>query len=637
VLAVVVAAFAGGAYLHFHHARVLTEKDTIVLADFTNTTGDSVLDDALRQGLAVQLQQSPFLNLISDERIQYTLSLMGQPSSTKLTAQIAEELCLRTNSKAVIDGSVARLGNEYVIGLDAVGCGSGDSLAREQFQVARKEDLLNALSSASTRLREKLGESLSSIKRFDMPLEQATTPSLEALEAYSLGWRATYSFGWRAMNETGDFVAARSLFQQAIRLDPNFAMAYAALGWLAADAENSTKAYSLRQRVSQRERFYIESRYHSGVSGDQIKARDIAELWVLTYPRDALARGSLGSSYLLLGQYDQAVTELNQAISLDPAMTHSYGDLLVAYRSLNRLEEARATTRMAPPNAHFPLDWHVPLYYLAFLQNDNDGMSQQITWSLGRRGWESVLLQYGSYHTNAYFGRLGNAREFSRRAVAAAERFGDRGFAALYMAEAAITEALFGNKATGQLQAKKALSAVKVLGWQYPKKLTVAYSGEALAFSGDSEQVRALSDELEKQFPEDTEVRYVELPLIRAQLALNRNDPPEAIEALQAAAPYELGWYASLYPVYVRGQAYLAAKQSAEAAAEFQRILDHRGVIVSDPIGPLAHLGLARAYVLQGDTAKARAAYQDFFVLWKDADPDIPILKEAKAEYAKLQ
>jgi tetratricopeptide (TPR) repeat protein len=613
---------------------VLTEKDTIVLADFTNTTGDSVLDDTLRQGLAVQLEQSPFLNLISDERIQHTLSLMGQPSNAKLTPTIAHDLCRRTNSAAVIGGSISRLGNEYVIGLDAVSCGTGQSLAREQVQLARKEDVLNSLSHASTSLRKKLGESLSSIQKFDMPLEEVSTSSLEALQAYSLGWKANY--------ESEDFVAARSLFQQAIHLDPNFAMAYAALGSLPGgygrrDAENSAKAYSLRQQVSQRERFYIESRYYSGVLGDQKKARDIAELWVLTYPRDALARVCLGSSYALLGQYDQSVTELNQAIALDPALPSSYGFLQGAYRSLNRLDDARATIRMAQEKAHFPLDWHVALYYLAFLQNDNNGMSEQITWSLGRPPQEYYLLYYGSYHTNAYFGRLGNARELSRRAVASAERFGDRGSAALYMADAAITEALFGNKETGQLQAKEALSAVKVLGWQYPNMLTVAYSGEALAFSGDSEQARALADELEKQFPEDTKVRYVELPVIRAQLALNRNDPPEAIEALQAAAPYELGWYATLYPVYVRGQAYLAAKQSAEAAAEFQRILDHRGVIVSDPIGPLAHLGLARAYVLQGDTAKARAAYQDFFVLWKDADPDIPILIAAKSEFAKLE
>jgi DNA-binding winged helix-turn-helix (wHTH) protein/tetratricopeptide (TPR) repeat protein len=626
LLTIVVATFVARIYLHFHHAPVLTERDTIVLADFTNTTGDGVLDDTLRQGLAAQLEQSPFLNLISDERIQRTFSLMGQPSNARLTPTMAHDVCRRTNSAAVIDGSISRLGNEYVIGLDAVSCGTGQSLAREQVQVARKEDVLNSLSHASTSLRKKLGESLSSIQKFDMPLEEVSTPSLEALQSYSLGWKA--------MNQSEDFDNARSLFERAVLLDPNFAMAHAGLGWslLPSDrgGEEIRRAYELRERVSERERFYIESRYYQVIGTNLDKLRETSELWAMTYPRDPLARRSLGLSYVNLGQYDKSIRELKEAITLDPTLPASYGSLVLAYECLNRLAEARATVNMAQEKAHYSSDWHLVLYHLAFLEDDESAMDREISWALGNPPMESGLLQWGASHTAAYRGKIGDARGLSRRAVALAE------LPSLVEADAAITEALYGNSRVAQRQAREVLLASKKEDWQ-PRMQADAFAGAALALSGESSQAQSVADDLNKRFPEDTQVQHCYLPLIRALIALNYHNPSLAIQSLQTARPYELGLGFGLYPAYVRGLAYLAANQGFEAAAEFQKILDHRGIVVNDPIGALAHLQIGRAYAMQGDTAKARRAYQAFLTLWKDADPDVPILIAAKSEYAKLK
>ena len=621
LLTVVLAISAAGVYLHFRTATVLTAKDTIVLADFANTTGDSDLGDTVRQGLAVQLEQSPFLNLISDERIQRTLSLMGQPSNARLTPTIAHDLCRRTNSAAVIDGSISRLGNEYVIGLDAVSCATGQSVAREQVQLARKEDLLKALSRASTTLRKKLGESLGSIQKFDTPLEEASTSSLEALQAYTLGWKA--------MNNNEDFDNARSLFQRAINLDPNFAMAYAALGWSSSSEEliekNTRKAYDLRQRVTERERFYIESHYYGGITGNLDKLRETSQLWVLTYPKDPSAWRTLGHTYMMLGQYEESVKELTEAIAIDPTVPLAYGSLVTAYQRLNRLAEARATIIMAEEKAHYPHYWHLPLYWLAFLQSDESAMAREISRALGNPPMQGDLLQFGASHTAAYQGKLSQARRLSRQAIASAGRSSDR---VGYQADTAVTEALCGNAKEAQRQAREALSILKK-----PNRETLGFAGDALALSGDSSQAQLVADTLNKQFPEDTVVQNVFLPLIRAHIAMNYHELPVAIEVLKISEADELGGF---YPAYARGLAYLAAKRGIEAAGEFQKILDHRGIVVNDPIGALAHLQIGRAYAMQGDTAKARTAYNDFLTLWKDADPDVPILKEAKAEYAKL-
>jgi predicted Ser/Thr protein kinase/predicted Zn-dependent protease len=628
-------AVAGGLYYRSHQSKRLTEKDTIVLADFTNTTGDSVFDGTLRQGLTVQLEQSPFLSLVPDQRIQQNLRLMGQPPDTRLTPEIARDLCQRTESAAVLDGSIASLGSQYVLGLKAENCRTGDSLAGEQARATGKEQVLAAMDKAAANLRSKLGESLSTVRKFDTPIEQATTSSLDALRAYSLGRKT--------LAAKGDNAAAVPLFQQAIRLDPNFAMAYASLGTsygnlgeTSLGAENTRKAYELRERVSEREKFYIESHYYSIVTGDLEKARRTYELWAQTYPRDWLPPDNLGGIYRILGQYDKRLAENRETLRLDPTSAWSYAYLVYPYLNLNRLEEARATAEEAQAKQLDSPLLRIGLYQLAFLQNDPAGMAQQVTWAAGKSGVEDVLLAREA-DTAAYSGRLGEARDFSRRAVASAERAAEKEKAASYEVDAALREALFGNAAAGRQRAAAALGLSTGRDVRYGAAL-------ALAMAGDAARAQALAEDLAKRFPEDTLVQFNYLPTLHAQLALSRNNASKAIEALQAAAPYELGdpteafTFLSLYPVYVRAEAYLAGHQeTGAAAAEFQKILDHGGVVFNEPIGALAHLGLARASALAGDNVKSRTVYQDFLTLWKDADPDIPILQRAREEYAKLQ
>ncbi len=629
----VVGLAVGGWLFYSRKAHALTDKDTIVLADFTNATGDSVFDGTLRQGLAVQLEQSPFLSIVSDQRIQQTLQLMGQPADAKLTPEIARDLCQRAGSKAYMSGSIASLGSQYVLGLRAVNCLTGDTLAEEQERATGKEQVLSAMDKAAPKLREKLGESLSTVQRLDTPLEQATTPLLEALQAYSLG-RQT-------LTGKGNSAAAVPFFQRAIRLDPNFAMAYEALGTSYSNlgarslaSENTRKAYELRERVSELEKFHIESHYYQFAIGDLEKARQAYELWAQTYPRDPVPPQSLGITYKNLGQYDKALAEAHETLRLDPAYVLGYASLLSNYFYLNRMDEARATAEEARAKKLDSPYLRFNLYLLAFLQNDVAGMAQQVAWSAGKPGVENMLLA-NEADTAAYSGRLGKAREFSRRAVASAERAEEKETAAGYEADAALREALAGNADETRQQAAAALGLSTGRDVQYGAAL-------ALAFAGDTTKAQALADDLANRFPEDTLAQFNYLPTIRAQLVLSRHDSSKALETLQAAAAYELGTsgffrFLSLYPIFVRGEAYLAGHQGNEAAAEFQKILDHRGIVLSEPIGALAHLQIGRAYAMQGDTAKARAAYQDFLTLWKDADPDIPILTAAKAEYAKVQ
>ncbi|MGB2886094.1 MAG: protein kinase [Candidatus Acidiferrales bacterium] len=625
---------AASGWLFFSRkVHALTDKDTIVLADFTNTTGEAVFDGTLRQALTVQLEQSPFLSFVSEQRIQQTLRLMGQPADARLTPEITRELCQRTDSAAVLDGSIANLGSQYVLGLKAVNCRTGDSLAEEQERATGKEQVLAAMDKAAVKLRKKLGESLSTAQKFDTPVEQATTPSLEALQLYSLGRKT--------MTGKSDFAAAVPLFQRAIGLDPNFAMAYSSLSnayWSLSEtnlgAENARKAYELRERVSDREKFYIESNYY-WAKGDLEKARRAYELWAQTYPRDDVPLGYLAGIYQQVGEHEKALAEAQEALRRDSTSGLNYANLAFDYLNLNRLDEARATAEEAGAKKLDSQYLRFSLYQLAFLQNDEAGMAQQAAWAAGKPGVEDVLLATQA-NTAAYFGRLAEARDFSRRAVASAEREEEKETAAGYEAEAALREVLLGNATEARQQAAAALDLPNGRDVQYGAALV-------LAFEGDAARAQALADDLANRFPEDTLVKLKYLPTIHAQLALNRNDASKAINTLQAAAPYELGipgggaFSPTLYPVYVRGKAYLVAHRGTEATAEYQKILDQRSVVQNEAIGALAHLGLARAYALQGDNSKARTAYQDFLTLWKDADPDIPILKQAKAEYAKLQ
>jgi eukaryotic-like serine/threonine-protein kinase len=624
-----------GWFYNARRAHALTRLDTIVLADFINKTGDPIFDDTLRQGLSAQLQQSPFLSLVSEQRIQQTLRLMGKPADSKLSPAIAGDVCLRVGSKAYLSGSISSMGTQYVIGVSAVNCQTGDYLAQEQFTANGKENILKALGEAATRLRERLGESLKTVQKLDTPIEQATTPSLEALQAYSLGRKT--------MQDMADYTAAVPLFERSIQLDPNFAMAYATLGTTYHNigekilaAENTRKAYELRGRVSEWEKFYIESHYHHFVTGDLEKARQDYELWEQIYPREPVPPTNLGVIYQTLGQHDKSLAQFREAFRLSPPDSLNFGNLVLGYLHLNRLEDARTIANEALTKNFDSADLRFSLYQLAFLKNDLPGMAQQVSWSAGKPGKENIMLCLEA-GTAAYSGKLAVARDLSRQAATSAARAGEQEMAAGSEAAAALWEALYGNAPEARQRTDSTLAHSNGRDAQFVAAL-------ALSLIGDSARAEALADDLQKRFPEDTVVRFNYLPTLRAQLALVApNNGPKAVEALVVASPFELGvpgsstFWTNLYPLYVRGQAFLNAQQGIQAAAEFQKILDWPGIAVNEPIAALAHLQIGRAHVFEGDTARAKAAYQDFLTLWKDADPDIPILNAAKAEYAKLK
>jgi serine/threonine protein kinase/tetratricopeptide (TPR) repeat protein len=622
-----------GGWLYSRRAHALNQSDTIVLADFVNKTGDPIFDDTLRQGLAAQLQQSPFLSLVSDQKIEQTLKLMGKPPETKLVPAIAADLCMRAGSKAYLSGTISSIGSEYVIGVSAVNCQTGDSLAQEQVTASGKDNVLKALGGVSTTLREKLGESLKTVKKLDTPIERVTSPSLEALQAFSLGRKM--------MQGKGDYAGAMPLFQHAIQLDPNFAMAQAMLGtsyhnigekMLA--AQNTKKAYELRGRVSEWEKFYIESHYYHFVTGDLEKARQTYELWAQIYPREQVPPNNLGEIFTMAGQYEKALAGYKQALQYSTDSV-GYANIVIANIHLNRLAEAQKVAAEAQEKGFDSGSMHQYLYEIAFLKSDAAGMKEHVSWSMGKPGVENQMLSMEA-ETAAYQGKLETARELSRKAETSANHAGEREMAAGCAATAALWEALYGNIAKAKERVYGTLAQSNGRDAQYVAAL-------ALALNGDEGGARALLEDLEKRFPEDTIVRFNYLPTLRAQLALIApNGAPKAIEALRVASLYELGvpgsstFWTNLYPVYVRGEAYLAAHQGAQAAVEFQKILDWPGVAVNEPIAALAQLGQARADVEAGDVGKAREAYERFFTLWKDADDDVPVLHEAGWEYQKL-
>ena len=636
VAAIVAVAVAVVAWRFFQRRTVLTEKDTVVLADFANSTGDPVFDGTLRQGMTVQLEQSPFLSLISDQRIRHTLQLMGRSPDAPLTPDVARQICERTGSAAVLEGSITSLGNQYVLGLRAKNCRSGDVLDEEQAQAAKKEDVLNALTQIASRFRKRVGESLSTIQQHNTPLAEATTPSLEALEAYSAAWRVHFRSG---------AIAALPLFKRAVEIDPRFVMANAALGRMYADldesdlaAESTSRAWQLRFATSDREKFFITAGYETLVTGNLEQAQQTFEAWARTYPREAMPH-SLMSGYAnkAAGQYEKAAAEARKAIELDPDFSMGYYNLGANNAYLDRLDEAESALRSAAARG-LEIDEFIMLDYdIAFLKRDQGEMEQVAARARQRSGGENWISAREAF-TLAYSGHLQQARIASRRAGDQAQQAGQRERAGLWEAGAAIREALFGIVPEAKKRASAALALSKDRETEYGAAL-------ALVFSGDSSQAQQLADDLEKRFPEDTAVRFSYLPALRARLALNQGDAAKAADLLQAVTPYELGaprsaihaLYGALYPIYVRGEAYLAEGRGSEAAAEFQKILNHRGIVASDPIGALAHLQLGRADTLSGQVTGAKSAYKDFLALWKDADPDIPILKQANAEYAKLR
>jgi tetratricopeptide (TPR) repeat protein len=608
----------------------LTDKDTIVLADFVNSTGDPVFDDALRQGLSSQLEQSPFLNLLSDVRIAQTMSLMAQPSDSRLTPERARDVCQRTASTAVLNGAIAQVGKQYLLTLKATNCSSGDSLGSAEAQAIDKDHVLDALGKVASGIRSQLGESLASVQKYDAPPESVTTPSIEALKAYSLGYQA--------MVTKGDSAAAVPLFQQAINLDPNFAMAYARMGtcyfnlYESVRANESTRrAYELRAHLSERERLYIVSHYELVVTGNLVEARKVSELLAQTYPHEA-PYTNLGMIDSQLGDYDEALTAFDKAVKIGPIANH-YANLVDGYVLVNRLNDAMTTAREAQAKKIDSPDIHINLYWVAFLQHDLLAMEQEAAKVLDKPGYDDQMLNLLA-DTASYGGQLAKARNLTRRAVEVVNKEDQKETAALYLAEAAVREALVGNSnlAKQQTQAALAISTGKDVA---------SLCAIALGMAGDSSQAKKLADELNKRFPEDTLVQLNYLPTIRAAVLLRANDSKMAVQSLEPAAPYEFGGNLLtlnfiFYPVYLRGEAYLAAKQGAAAAAEFQKIIDHPGAVRSEPIGALAHLEQGRAFTLTGDKVKAKAAYQEFLTLWKDADPDVPILKQAKAEYSEL-
>jgi eukaryotic-like serine/threonine-protein kinase len=633
-VAVLAAGIGGGLLWRSRQAQHLTEKDTIVLGEFANYTGDPVFDGTLREGLSVQLEQSPFLSLISEDGIHQTLQMMERPPNTRLQPEITREVCQRMGSAAALDGSIALIGSRYDLILKATNCANGEVLASTEAQANDKNRVLDALGKTASEMRRKLGESLGSTQKYNTPLEQATTRSLEALQAYSLGFRKSWV--------DGDQTAALLLLERAIELDPNFAMAYRAtsnaysvIGESTLAAENIRRAYTLRARTSEFERLLIEEDYNFFLTGDLIKTRQINELGIHTYPREGVFHFNQAISSNFLGQYETGLKEYREASRLAPYNNFFARGVIFTHLLSNRVEEAVVAVREAQIKR---VDSHLAhvLYLIAFYRGDSAEMARQVANQSGKP-WEEDLLLALDADTAAYFGRLRKARDFSRQAADSAERTGEKETAAIYRAVSAFREALFGNTAVARQGTTDAHKGSSGRDLDYAIALASAYAGSA-------KNAQALADDLGKRFPEDTIVQVNYRPTLRAKLAVLNANPLEALHSLEATASYELGLPAmgfynwpNLYPVYVRGEAYLAAHKGQEAAAEFQKILDHRGIVLNEPIGALAHLQMGRAYAMQGDTAKARTAYEDFLTLWKDADPDIPILQRAKAESAKLR
>jgi serine/threonine protein kinase len=633
---------AGGLYYRSHQqGKRLTDKDTIVLADFANSTGDEVFDDTLKTALNVSLRQSPFLNVLSDSEVAKTLQEMTRPASTKLTPEVTRELCQRAGSKAYITGTVGSLGNEFVLGLKAINCQSGDTLAEEQVTAASKEKVLDTLGEAASKLRGELGESLATMQKFDVRLQQATTSSLEALKAYSLGWKA---FG-----EKGP-AAALPYHQRGIELDPNFAMGYWAvgedykdIGEFVRSSEYLTKAFQLRERASEREKLFITGIYYRQVTGELDKAAQTFEEEIESYPREFAARIALGGVFVRQAQWEKAAEITRQTSRLTPDSKLPYGWLAFDTLALQRPDEARQIIHDAQARNMDSLFFHIVSYALAFLGADSTAMAEQQQWFSDKGKLGLVLAS----DTEAYGGHLGKARELTKRAVDSAVRVDQKESGAIYLAIAAQREAAYGKTEEARQSAAAALKLAPA------SRGAESEAALAFAMAGDTARAESLAQDLGKRFPLDTQMQSLWLPAIQARLALDKKNPAAALTALQAALPIELGYIefadcpSCLYQVYVRGEAYLAAGQGSAAAAEFQKIIDHSGIVVNCWTGSLAHLGVARANALQARTAqgadadaartRALAAYKDFLTLWKDADPDIPILKEAKAEYAKLQ
>lgn len=640
LVALVLVLVGGGAVafrFNSRHPNRLTERDTVVLADFTNSTGDPVFDETLRRGMVVQLEQSPFLNLTSDDSIRAILRQMGKAPDAHLTPELAREICERTAGAAVLDGSISSLGNQYVIGLRATNCQSGAILDEEQAQAAEKEDVLRALDRIANDFRGRVGESLPSVQKYGTPLELATTPSLDALKAYSAGWRLFFSSG---------HAAAIPLMRHAIEIDPQFAMAYASLGRMYSGAEqpllarqNIAKAYQLRERASDLEKFFITANYQIQVTGDLEKAEETCLAWTQAYPRDFHPHSFLGSMiYLVMGKHPQALEQSQIALSMVPDLGIEYALVAMNNQYVGRLTDAEQTLERAAQHKLDLPDFIVLRYDLAFLKNDTSGMQHAGDLARGRPGAEDWVTNHEA-SVLAYSGRLQEARIASRHAVDLAEPKLAPERAALFEVPVALWEGFFGESGAAKRSAAAAMSHS-----QNNPSVTFA-AAFALALAGDTAQAQRLANKLERELPEDSSFKFNHLPAIHALVAVQHRNPEKAIDLLRIAVPYEFGVprtathgnFGALYPIYVRGLAYLALHRGSDAAAEFQKILDHRNIVVSDPVGAVAQPQLARAYAASGNRLKSAAAYRDFLRLWSHADPTLPLLIQVRSELAKLQ
>jgi serine/threonine protein kinase/tetratricopeptide (TPR) repeat protein len=617
----------GWLFWRAHHAPAFHGKDTVVLADFTNTTGESVFDSTLKQALAIQLEQSPYLNVLADQRVRATLKLMDRPPDTRLTNEVAREVCLRTNSKALMTGSIESVGSHYLIGLRAVDCQTGDTLASAKAEAGNRDGVLKQLGDAGDEVREKLGESLASVQGHSKPIDQATTSSLEALQAFTEGRQTQW--------KKGD-AASIPFHKKAVELDPNFARAYAALGMAysnlaqsSAAAVSFTKAYELRDRVSERERFYIEAGYYSFATGELLKADEVYRQWITDYPDDFLPYANLTPNQNTLGEYSSALETARQAERLGPASASPYLQMMAAYTALGRFDEAKTIYDQAA--ARFPEVelLHEQRYQLAFLQHDAAVMQQQVDWASGRHA--PLMMLIAQYNTLVYQGELDAARKLANQAVQQAIAVQNNDQAALIKATFAVYEAEIGNREAAQFQATQSIHLNE-------SRETMNAAALAYARSGELIQAQQVADKLNQQFPLDTLVQTYWLPTIRAAIALERNNPQQAIATLEPAHQYELGsqGYLNMSPVYIRGVAYLKAHRGEQAEAEFNKFLKYPGVAKNSPLGALAILQLARAQVMSGDSKAARKSYQNFLALWNNSDGDVLLLKEAREEYQKL-
>ena len=623
----VVMVIAAARWLHQDTPAIaLTEKDSILLADFDNSTGEPVFDGALKQGLAVELGQSPFLVLVGDDRVRETFGFMGKPPEEPLKLPVAREVCVRVGARALISGSISRLGNSYVLAVQAINCTDAVVLAREQAEARTKEDALPLLGKIASTLRGKLGESLNSVQQFGVPVEQATTPSLDALKSYSLAIAA------RAEGKERDAIP---LLEHSIELDPKFAMAYAQLGATYRNLGETSRAsdyikqaFALRSNLSEREKLFLTVRYHNVVTGDIDKAADTYELWGRMYPRDWSPFNGLAAYYQVIGQYEKARTNAAVALKLQPNHYSPYANLALSELALNHLDEAQRACEQASAAGRDSVYTHRVLFEIAFLRHDQATMQHQIDWATGTERENDMLTTRALALTAS--GKLRASRQLFEQSWATSQRLGLDDDAAYSMAGAALTDADFGNYPQARTQAVAALK----LGRGIDVEETAA---EALALVGDTAQAQDLSEDLQRRFPKHAPLNVACIPTILATIALRRGEPAKAIEILQPAAPYDLSEFCSLSPIYIRGLAYLRAASGGEAAAEFQKIVDHPGIDATSPRHALANLGLARAYKLIGDSARSRQAYQEFFAAWSGADSDIPELRKAHSEYQHLE